>query len=124
MGRLAPDLIGPVGMELDRAIEQLPESHGLPGGSRRIEVGRIPSLNLSKLPSACSRYPGLLFRAVPAEHQSPTDGADAREDEDGQRHVAGFGADLVVVQYAVGDVRECLDSGVAVSLAWAVQIVT
>lgn len=34
MGRLAPDLIGPVGLELARAEEQLPEPQGMPGGSR------------------------------------------------------------------------------------------
>jgi ATP-dependent DNA ligase len=34
MGRLAPELIGPVGLELARAVEQLPGPHGMPGGSR------------------------------------------------------------------------------------------
>ncbi|MFI5706536.1 ATP-dependent DNA ligase [Kribbella sp. NPDC051620] len=34
MGRLAPELIGPVGLELARAEEQLPGPHGMPGGSR------------------------------------------------------------------------------------------
>jgi hypothetical protein len=34
MGRLAPDLIGPVGLELARVAEQLPGPHGMPGGSR------------------------------------------------------------------------------------------
>jgi hypothetical protein len=30
----APDLIGPVGSELARAVEQLPGEHGAPGGAR------------------------------------------------------------------------------------------
>jgi hypothetical protein len=34
MGRLVPGLIGPVGLELARAVEQLPGPHGMPGGSR------------------------------------------------------------------------------------------
>jgi ATP-dependent DNA ligase len=34
MGRLAPDLVGPVGLELARAVEQLPGPHGMPGGAR------------------------------------------------------------------------------------------
>jgi hypothetical protein len=34
MGRLAPDLIGPVGFELARAEEQLPGNRATPGGSR------------------------------------------------------------------------------------------
>lgn len=34
MGRLASDLIGPVGLELARAEEQLPGEHGMPGGAR------------------------------------------------------------------------------------------
>ena len=34
VGKLAPDLLGPVGLELARAVEQLPGQHGMPGGSR------------------------------------------------------------------------------------------
>jgi hypothetical protein len=34
VGKLAPDLLGPVGLELVRAVEQLPGQHGMPGGSR------------------------------------------------------------------------------------------
>ncbi|MFC5264818.1 RNA ligase family protein [Kribbella qitaiheensis] len=34
MGKLAPDLLGPVGLELARAVERLPGQHGMPGGSR------------------------------------------------------------------------------------------
>jgi ATP-dependent DNA ligase len=34
VGRLAPDLAGPIGLELARAVEQLPGPHGMPGGSR------------------------------------------------------------------------------------------
>jgi ATP-dependent DNA ligase len=34
VGKLAPDLLGPVGLELARAVEQLPGRHGMPGGSR------------------------------------------------------------------------------------------
>jgi hypothetical protein len=33
-GKLAPGLLGPVGLELARAVEQLPGQHGMPGGSR------------------------------------------------------------------------------------------
>jgi ATP-dependent DNA ligase len=32
--RLAPDLVGPVGLELARAVEKLPGQHGMPGGAR------------------------------------------------------------------------------------------
>jgi ATP-dependent DNA ligase len=32
--KLASDLLGPVGLELARAVEQLPGQHGMPGGSR------------------------------------------------------------------------------------------
>jgi hypothetical protein len=31
---LASDLRGPVGLQLARAVEQLPGEHGMPGGSR------------------------------------------------------------------------------------------
>ena len=34
MGTLAPELLGPVGLELARAEEQLPGAKGMPGGSR------------------------------------------------------------------------------------------
>jgi hypothetical protein len=34
VGKLAADLLGPVGLELARAVEQLPGPHGMPGGSR------------------------------------------------------------------------------------------
>jgi hypothetical protein len=34
MGRLAPELIGPVALELARAVEQLPGERDMPGGSR------------------------------------------------------------------------------------------
>ncbi|WP_255512688.1 hypothetical protein [Kribbella steppae] len=34
MGSLAPGLLGPVGLELARAVEQLPGQHAMPGGSR------------------------------------------------------------------------------------------
>jgi len=34
MGNFSPELTGPVGLELARAVEQLPEPHGMPGGSR------------------------------------------------------------------------------------------
>jgi hypothetical protein len=34
VGKLAPDLLGPVGLELARAVERLPGPHGMPGGSR------------------------------------------------------------------------------------------
>jgi ATP-dependent DNA ligase len=34
MVALAPDLRGPVGLQLARAVEQLPGEHGMPGGSR------------------------------------------------------------------------------------------
>jgi hypothetical protein len=34
VGKLAPDLLGPVGLELARAVEQLPGEHAMPGGSR------------------------------------------------------------------------------------------
>jgi hypothetical protein len=29
MGKLAPELVGPVGLELARAVEQLPGQHGI-----------------------------------------------------------------------------------------------
>jgi len=39
MGNLSPELTGPVGLELARAVEQLPELHGMPGGiPLRVEV--------------------------------------------------------------------------------------
>jgi hypothetical protein len=31
MVKLAPDLLGPVALELARAVEQLPGQHGMPG---------------------------------------------------------------------------------------------
>ncbi|MEU4191628.1 hypothetical protein AB0E69_07015 [Kribbella sp. NPDC026611] len=31
---LAPHLLGPVGLELAKAVEQLPGPEGMPGGSR------------------------------------------------------------------------------------------
>ena len=31
---MAADLAGPVGLELARAVEQLPREHGVPGGAR------------------------------------------------------------------------------------------
>ncbi|MEU4605526.1 ATP-dependent DNA ligase [Kribbella sp. NPDC023972] len=34
MAKLAPDLLGPVALELARAVEQLPGQHGMPGGAR------------------------------------------------------------------------------------------
>jgi hypothetical protein len=34
MGNLSPELIGPVQLELARAVEQLPGQQGMPGGSR------------------------------------------------------------------------------------------
>jgi hypothetical protein len=34
MTLLSPDLVGPVGLELARAVEKLPGVHGMPGGSR------------------------------------------------------------------------------------------
>jgi hypothetical protein len=34
VGKLAPDLFGPVGLELAQAVERLPGPHGVPGGSR------------------------------------------------------------------------------------------
>ncbi|ADB30630.1 ATP dependent DNA ligase [Kribbella flavida DSM 17836] len=34
MGKLAADLLGPVGLELARAVDQLPGEHAMPGGSR------------------------------------------------------------------------------------------
>ena len=34
MGNLSPELTGPVGLELARAVEQLPEPHGMPAESR------------------------------------------------------------------------------------------
>jgi len=34
MVALAPDLLGPVGLELAKAVEQLPGEHGMPGGAR------------------------------------------------------------------------------------------
>jgi len=34
MVRLAADLQGPVGLELARAVEQLPGEHSMPGGAR------------------------------------------------------------------------------------------
>jgi len=34
MVALASDLRGPVGLQLARAVEQLPGEHGMPGGSR------------------------------------------------------------------------------------------
>jgi hypothetical protein len=45
VGRLAPDLIGPVGLELARAEEQLPGPHGMPGGARFELIWDVPSLN-------------------------------------------------------------------------------
>jgi ATP-dependent DNA ligase len=34
VGKLAPDLVGPVGLELAKAVEQLPAEHGMAGGAR------------------------------------------------------------------------------------------
>jgi ATP-dependent DNA ligase len=34
VGTLAAELLGPVGLELARAVEQLPGPHGMPGGAR------------------------------------------------------------------------------------------
>jgi hypothetical protein len=34
VGKPAPDLLGPVGLELARAVEHLPGEHAMPGGSR------------------------------------------------------------------------------------------
>jgi ATP-dependent DNA ligase len=34
VAKLAPDLLGPVALELARAVEQLPGQHGMPGGAR------------------------------------------------------------------------------------------
>jgi hypothetical protein len=34
MVALAPDLRGPVGLQLARAVEQVPGEQGMPGGSR------------------------------------------------------------------------------------------
>lgn len=34
MGNLSPELTGPVQLALARAVEQLPDEHGMPGGSR------------------------------------------------------------------------------------------
>lgn len=34
MGNLSPELTGPAGLELAGTVEQLPEPHGMPGGSR------------------------------------------------------------------------------------------
>jgi hypothetical protein len=34
VGKLAADLLGPVGLELARAEEQLPGPNAMPGGSR------------------------------------------------------------------------------------------
>jgi hypothetical protein len=34
VGKLAADLLGPVGLELARVEEQLPGPHGMPGGAR------------------------------------------------------------------------------------------
>jgi hypothetical protein len=34
VAKLASDLLGPVAVELARAVEQLPGQHGMPGGSR------------------------------------------------------------------------------------------
>lgn len=47
---LAPHLLGPVGLELAKAVEQLPGPEGMPGRFPfRVEAGRVPSLNLVKL---------------------------------------------------------------------------
>jgi len=34
VAKLAADLLGPVGLELAQAVEQLPGPHGMPGGPR------------------------------------------------------------------------------------------
>ena len=34
MGNLSPDLTGPVGLELAKAVQLLPGEHAMPGGSR------------------------------------------------------------------------------------------
>jgi hypothetical protein len=34
MVTLSPELLGPVGLELARAVEQLPGENAMPGGSR------------------------------------------------------------------------------------------
>jgi hypothetical protein len=34
MGNVSPELTRPVQLELARAVEQLPGTHGMPGGSR------------------------------------------------------------------------------------------
>jgi hypothetical protein len=34
VGKLAPELVGLVGLELARAVEQLPGQHGMPCGAR------------------------------------------------------------------------------------------
>jgi hypothetical protein len=34
MGNLPTGLVGPVELELAKAVEQLPDEHGMPGGSR------------------------------------------------------------------------------------------
>jgi len=48
VGDLSTELTGPVGLELAKAVEQLPGEQGLRGGARfEFEVGRLPSLNLS-----------------------------------------------------------------------------
>jgi ATP-dependent DNA ligase len=34
VGNMSPELTGPVQLELAKAVEQLPDEHGMPGGSR------------------------------------------------------------------------------------------
>jgi hypothetical protein len=59
VGKLAADLLGPVGLELARAVEQLPGPIASLAARGRVEMGRLSSLNLSTRVRAEGRpHPG------------------------------------------------------------------
>lgn len=53
MGKLSPDLTGPVALELAKAVEQLPGEHGMPGGARyelKWDGAHLPPRRLAPIP--------------------------------------------------------------------------